>query len=174
VELEVLGRLVEDDPRGGLHADGGLAAERPVRRVVEVLVEDPPLVVDVLELLGELGLVDLALERALLGDVERADQLHGQRRAALDGLAGLDVLDRRADDALGVDAVVVPEALVLDRDRRVLERLRDLLARDRGAQDVGLDEAEALAVGGVDDRRGALVDRLELLEVGAEAARLTT
>jgi hypothetical protein len=59
-------------------------------------------------------------------------------------LPGLDVLDRRADDALGVDAVVVPEALVLDGDRRVLERLRDLLAGDRGAQDVGLDEAEAL------------------------------
>src|SRR3712207_6973584 len=49
---------------------------------------------------------------------------------------------RGAHDALGVDAVVAPEALVLDGDRRVLERLRDLRAVDGGAQDVGLDEAQ--------------------------------
>jgi hypothetical protein len=138
----------------------------PYGRVVEVLVEDPALAVDVLELLGDLGLVHLALERPLLGDVERAHELHGQRRAALDGLAGLDVLDRRADDALGVDAVVAPEALVLDRDRRVLERLRDLRVLDRRAQDVGLDEAQARSVRGVDDAGGALVALLEVAVVG--------
>ena len=57
-----------------------------------------------------------------LRDVEVADQLHRDRRAALHGLVAREVLDRGAHDALVVDALVLVEALVLDRDRRVLER----------------------------------------------------
>ena len=37
----------------------------------------------------------------------------------------LALLDRRADDRAVVDAAVLVEALVLDRDRRVLAVLRD-------------------------------------------------
>jgi hypothetical protein len=48
--------------------------------------------------------------RVALARVEVADELHGQRRAALDVVAGLEVLDRRADDALEVDARVLVEA----------------------------------------------------------------
>jgi hypothetical protein len=51
-----------------LYPHGGLPADRAVRDVVEVLGEDPELPaaagMDVLEVLGELGLADLALERA--------------------------------------------------------------------------------------------------------------
>ena len=146
------GGLVEVRPRGGLHADGGLAAVGPVGHGVEVARQDPRLAgaagVDVLELLGELRLAHLALEGLLLAaGVQRADQLHRQRRAALQRLAGARVLERRADDALEVDALVLVEALVLDRDRRVLHRLRDLRRADAEAQDVVLDEAQPRAVG---------------------------
>jgi hypothetical protein len=123
----------------------------------------------VLELLGQLGLADLALVALDAGPdrvlgVQVADQLHRQRRAALHIVLGLQVLDRGADDALEVDALVVEEAAVLDGHRRVAHDLRDLAAGDRRAQDVGADEAQAAAVGGVDDRRGALVLRLDLVQ----------
>ena len=38
------------------------------------------------------------------------------------GFAGFEVLDRGAEDALGVDPAVLVEALVLDRHRRQLQR----------------------------------------------------
>ena len=53
------------------------------------------------------------------------------------------VLDRGADDALVVDALVLVEALVLDRHRRLLEDLRELVRGDGRDQVVVLDEAEA-------------------------------
>src|SRR5438309_1969148 len=66
-QREVAGPLVEEDARGRLDADRRLPADRAVRDVVEVLIEDPALAVDagvaLLELLGELGLLDLARDR---------------------------------------------------------------------------------------------------------------
>jgi hypothetical protein len=56
--------------------------------------------------------------------------LHRQRRAALDDLACLVVLDDRAGERLRVDAVVLEEAAVLDRDDRLPHHLRDLFGRD--------------------------------------------
>ncbi len=64
-------------------------------------------------------------------DAEVADQLLGDRRAALDRFAGFEVLDRGAKDALGIDAAVLVEALVLDRDRCQLQVLGDPFDRDR-------------------------------------------
>src|SRR3954451_12433084 len=164
-ELELACGLVEEQARAGLDAHGGLAADGPERYAVQVLREDPELAleprVQVLEVLGELRLADLALERALLlARVEVADELHRERRAALDLVAVLEVLHARADDALEVDTLVLEEAAVLDGDDGVLDVLRDLLRRDGRAQLVGLDEAEARAVGGVDARRRAELDGL--------------
>src|SRR4029078_2297097 len=88
------------------------------------------------------------------------DELHGERRAALDLVAVLEVLHARADDALEVDALVLEEPAVLDGDDGVLDVLRDLLRGDRRAQLVGLDEPEARAVGGVDARRRAPLARV--------------
>ena len=152
VQVELLEPLGEEDPGRGLDADRRLPADRAVRDRVEVLVEDPLLGVGLLELLGELGLADLALVGALARDVERAHELHRDRRPALDGLARREVLHGRAHDALVVDALVLVVALVLDRDRRVLDHLRDFLGGHRQMQVVGLDPAERLAVGGVDAR----------------------
>jgi hypothetical protein len=108
----------------------------------------------------QLRLDDLAFERALrVLDAEVADQLLGDRRAALDRLAGFEVGDGGADDALVVDPAVLVEALVLDRHRRQLQLLRDPLDRDRRAGDAGGDPAEAAAVGRVDRRVAALAYR---------------
>ena len=91
--------LVEEDLRRGLDADRGAPADRAERHGVEVVLEDPALGVLLLELGGQLGLADLALEvAARVLDVERAHQLLGDRRAALHVLAGLDVLHAGADD----------------------------------------------------------------------------
>ena len=71
-----------------------------------------------------------------------------------------------ADDRVEVHALVLVEALVLDRDGRAAQVDRDVAPRDDAAQDVRLDEAEPRAVGGVDDRDLALVGRLQLGQVG--------
>ena len=161
LQRQVLDVLGEVDPGGGLDADRGLPADGAVRDRVEVLLEDPLLRVLVLELLGELRLADLALVGALAGDVERPDELHRDRRAALHGLAGGEVLDRGAHDALVVDALVLVEALVLDRDRRVLDDVGDLGGVQRQVQLLGLDEPERLPVGGEHARVVARRLRLE-------------
>ena len=76
----------------------------------------------------QLGLDDLLPERVLVAaQVEVAHQLHRDRRAALQRGAVGEVLDGRAEDPRQVDAVVVVEALVLDRDGGVLQIFRDFL-----------------------------------------------
>ena len=165
-QVEVLGRLAEVGLRRRLGPDRGLPFDRPVGGGVEVGGEDPVLVVRFLELLGEVGFDQLALDRVFgVLDVEVADQLLGDRRGALDRLAaGEDVLPGGAGDAFGVDRAVLVEVLVLDRDRRVLERLRQRPFRHRLADVVGADEPDQAAVGGVDRRGAALLDRLQARE----------
>ena len=65
------------------------------------------------------------------------------------------------------------EALVLDRDRRVLEDLRHAVAGDRAAQVVGGDEAEPRAVGGEHLGVGAGVALLERPRSAARTRRST-
>ena len=157
-QVQLVGRFVEEDARRRLHADGRLAADRAVGDAVEVAREDRVLAVVFLVLERHLGLDDLLLERVLVtAQVEVADELHRDRRAALQRGAVGYVLDGRAEDPGHVDAVVFVEALVLDRDRRVLEVFRDRAPADRRAQLIGLDEAQACAVGG-EHLRGAAQD----------------
>ena len=76
----------------------------------------------------EAGLLDLAVERLLLADVEVAHELLRDRRAALDDLPGAEVRPRSARDADVVDAAVLLEAPVLDRDGRARQPLRHAAA----------------------------------------------
>jgi hypothetical protein len=73
------------------------------------------------------------------------DELLGDRRPALHRPAARDVLPQRAGGAAQVDALVLVEALVLDRDDRVLHRGRDVLRRDDDPAEVG-QRREVLAV----------------------------
>ena len=99
--------------------------------LVHVRGQDP-LLRPAAELDREAGLLDLPLERPLARDVEVADELLGDRRAALDDAALAQVAPGGAGDALVVDAAVLVEAPVLDRDRRLRHPGRDLApSRDR-------------------------------------------
>jgi hypothetical protein len=92
-----------------------------------------------------------ALEEALgVDDVEVPHQLHGQRRGALGHFAFFEVLDHRPEASGVIDAVVLVEALVLDRDGRVLDVLRHVLQLDRSADLVRVDQAQLAAVTGDD------------------------
>ena len=166
VEGQVLRVAREEDPRRRFDAHGGLPVDRAVGHVVQVLLEDPLLGVQLLQVVGHLGLADLPREVALgVLDVEVADELLGDRGSTLERLAGGHVLDRRACDAGQVDPAVLVEAAVLDGDRRLPEHRRHVHPRDRGPDGVRLHVPEPGAVGGVDDRRGPLVDRLQPRDV---------
>ncbi len=139
----------------------------PVRAVAEVdrvqiLREDLRLGPLAGQVVGERGLAQLLEDRAAILRLRRVlDELLGDRRAALDGLAGRDVLPQRAPDAADVDAVVLVEALILDRDDRVLHVRRDLARRDDDPALVG----ERREVGPVDVGEQRVLRLLELLAV---------
>ena len=82
------------------------------------------------ELIRERRLAQLLEDRAVRLGLERVlDELLLDRRGALHGAFVLDVIDERARDAADVDPAVRLEALVLDRDHRLLDDPRDLFGR---------------------------------------------
>src|SRR6185437_8277012 len=95
--------------------------------LVQVRGEDLLLRPDAGELLGEAHLLDLARDRPLVrADVEVADELLRERRAALHDSTGLRVGIQRARDALVVERAVLPETAILDRDGRLRQPWRHL------------------------------------------------
>ena len=158
-------RAGEVRARGRLRAVG----EVPVEDRVEVAPEDLLLRPGVVELHGQARLLDLALHGPLVRDVEVADELLGDRRAALDHLPGLDVPPQRARDALRVDPAVVVEAAILDGDRRLAEPRRHLAERHDLPIPLGRDHAEQRAVRRVDERVLADPGRAERVEVALRA-----
>ena len=122
-ERELLRALLEVRARRLLDA---VCAVAEVDRV-EVRGEDPILAPALLELPGERSLAHLACERALVPDVRVLDELLRDRRAALDDALLANVLPESAPDASHVDAVVLEEALILDRDDRLSHDRCDVL-----------------------------------------------
>jgi hypothetical protein len=115
---------------------------------------------------GQRGLAHLLEDRPVaLGLQGVLDELLGDGRSALDGLAAEDVLHERAADAPDVDAGVLVEAAILDGDDRVAHVQRDVAGVDDDAALVVGQDAERLAVR-VDEHRvlGVLV-LLAVLEV---------
>ena len=150
-EGELARVLVEVGDARGLDAVGAVA----VVDGVEVHVEDLVLRVLLLHLDGDVGLADLAAQRVLELLVREhgvADELLGDGGAAARVTAARDLAHHGAHDALGVDAVVVVEALVLGCDDALLHVVGDLVERHRAAvlQIVGRD----LGAVGVVDARG--------------------
>ena len=150
----------------------------PVRAVaevdgVQVGGEDPVLRPVLLELPGERRLAHLARDRLLVPDVGVLDELLRDRRAALDDALLADVLPERAGDAADVHAVVLVEALILDRDDRLAHDRRDLLGLDEDAALVAAQDGQhAPAVlrvdHGVDVR--ALCSRVERWDLARDGA----
>jgi hypothetical protein len=94
------------------------------------------------------------------------DELLGDGRAALDGLAVQHVLHERAADAADVDAGVLVEAAILDGDDRVAHVRRDVAVVDEDAALVVGQHAERLAVGVLEHRVLGVLVLLAVLEVG--------
>jgi hypothetical protein len=139
----------------------------PVEDGVEVVLQDPVLRPPAVEPDGETGLDRLPLERDLVPDVEVADELLRERRAPLDDLAGADVLRERTRDPLEVDAAVLVEAAILDRDRGQSHPLADPVQLHRLAVLLRGDRAEQRAVCRVDERVLPDLHRAEAVEVAA-------
>ena len=148
-EGEVARVLVEVDDARGLDAIGTVA----VVDGVEVHVEDLVLRVLLLHLDGDVGLADLALYRVielLVREDGVAHELLGDRGRTLG--AARQGHDDGSDDALGIDAVVAVEALVLGVDGPLDHVVRDLGEVD-GAALLKVVARDLVAVG-VIDRRG--------------------
>ncbi len=160
--------------RGGVHRDSGEQRRLGEREVARVLVEvhagghadsvgavaevdrvqvggeDPVLRPAALELPREGCFLELPADRPLGLDVRVLDELLCDRRAALDDLLVADVGPHGPEDAAQVDAAVLVEAPVLDRDDRLLHDRRDLVGTEDGAGLVSAQHRQDLTVGGVD------------------------
>ena len=162
-DVELRAVLVEIGLRRRLAAVGDAAVGDDVQIRAEDLVLGPVL----RHLDGEPRLLDLALERLRVGQVDVADELLLDRRGPLDDVAGLEVVEEGAGDALVVDSAVLVEALVLDVDRGDLEPLGDLVELHRGAVLERRDLGEQPAVAVVDLGRHARIVGLHRLQVDA-------
>src|ERR671913_1281566 len=102
--------MAEESPRSGVDAVGSAAEIDPV----EIKLED--LVLRELAFNGERQdrFLDLAAERAAVGQENITRELLSDGRPALRPAAGVDAHFRGARDADGVDAQVRAEALVLN------------------------------------------------------------
>jgi hypothetical protein len=121
IQSEIEGWLVE------VRLGRGLDPVRTVAEVhrVQVLREDPVFAEPVFELPSQIRLADLASDGLLLTDVHVLHELLGDRGATLDDLAGRRVHVCGPEQRAQIDAVVVVEALVLDRDDGVSDDVRD-------------------------------------------------
>ena len=96
---------------------------------VEVRDQDAVLAPALLELPRQRRLSHLAPERPLVAHIGVLDELLRDRRPPLDDLLLADVLPERATDTAQVDAAVLVEPLVLDRDDRLPHQRRDIVDR---------------------------------------------
>ena len=150
--------------------------------VVQVGLEDRPLVVAPLEGEGEAGLENLPVPGASGGQDRVLHELLGQRAATLSDAAVPDVRPHGAQDGATVDAIVLEEPPILGREDR-----RDQMGRDGGegdglvepshaetAQDLRLqlDLRQAPPVGGADVDDASPVEAEARLEGRTGRARV--
>ena len=128
-QRDVLGGFAEIALRRRLDAIGAGAEIDPV----EVEFENLGFGMLALQPEREFDFLQLALQRALLGQEQVLGELLGQRRAALRNAAMQDVGDGRAHDAERIDAVMRIEPAVLDGDEGLRQIGRQILQRDIGA-----------------------------------------
>jgi hypothetical protein len=149
-DRHLLRRLAEIALCRGLDAIGA----GPEIDAVQIQFQDLALGIFALQPQRELGLLQLARQRALLGQEEVLGELLGQGRAALRHAAMQDVGDECAGDADRIDAPVLVEAAVLDGDEGLGQIGRQILQRDIGAGHLAaLGQHGAVDTDDVDGRR---------------------
>jgi O-antigen biosynthesis protein len=160
----------------------GLASLLAEEDLVDIGLEDAPLVVAVFDEQGDQRLVELAHETLAAIEEQVLDQLLGQRRATLDDATGSQVGPARAQDGGQVDAVVVLEIAILhclqarDEQGRQLFELDEaalflLRAIQRGdARGVDFGKVQGLAVGTVDEAGNASAGEFERDALGCMSA----
>ena len=153
--------LAEEAERGGLDAVVAVAEVG----LVEVQREDLVLRVRALDQQRRERFLDLARVGLLPVQEAHARELLGDRAAALPARARPGVGQHRRADAHDVDAVVLVEPLVLDRDDRLADVARHLLERHLDA--LLLEDREHRLVGLVEQRRRLrhVADRRQRLAV---------
>src|SRR3954447_9684590 len=132
--------------------------------VVEVRGEDAVLAPLLVELDRKAAFRDLPADRLLWTEVEVADELLLDRRAALRDPAGRDVALERSQDPDVIDPVVRVEAAVLGVDDRLPHRRADAVQRDGLAYAARAEQSESCAVAGDEDARASRSARLEAVE----------
>ncbi|GJE73413.1 hypothetical protein CHKEEEPN_4978 [Methylorubrum podarium] len=149
VDRQLVDGFSEVVERGRRHAVQVAAGDDGAEEdLVEVELEDLVLRVGRFDPQGDQRFLDLAVVGLLGGEQEVLGHLLGDGRGAL-LLAGLRVGQHRAHDALGVDAAVLVEVLVLGREEGRDHDLRHRLDRQVEAPLVGV-LGEQRAVRGVD------------------------
>ncbi len=148
-EGEEPGAVAEVRERRLLHAVGAVAE---VDRV-QVGGQDPLLrpLLRAGQLPGERRLAHLAADRALVAHPDVLDELLRDRRAALDDALVTDVRPECPADRAHVDAVVLPEAAVLDVDDRLLHQGVDVGGGDERAVLRAAEHGEHAFAGAVVD-----------------------
>ena len=126
---QVARRFAEEAFRGGLDAeDAGAEID-----VIEIEREDFVLGVAGLEIEGEERFLRLAFQRAVGFQKKVLSELLGQRRTALHERAVRQIGQKRPRQSPGVDAEMITEAAVLDRDEGVADIGRQFADADIGA-----------------------------------------
>ncbi len=144
---DVLDRLAEVDARGAGEAVGALAQVD----LVHVQLEDLILAQVRLDLVRQHHLVDLAGVGLLAGQEEVARHLHRDGRRAL-RQAAAQIRQTRAQHADEIDAAMLVEAVVLDRQHGFLHHVGDFGDRHEVAPLLA-EFADQHVVGGVDAQR---------------------
>src|SRR5262249_54522980 len=116
---------------------------------------------------GRARLEALPLHGLVAGEIEIAHELLRDGGPALHDAAGTHVGDKRAEDPDRVDAAMLIEAPVLDRDGRLRHPWTDRVALHGGPVLDGREDADEAAVGAVDQRAVRLAHRLQRAQVAA-------
>ena len=119
--------------------------------LIEIHLEDLLFRVQVLEVSGDDDFLELAAVSLAAVEEHQPRELLRDGASAFGAAARLQVLQERAADAHGIDAAVIEESLILDRDHGVDEVLRHLLQGD--FDPLLLEDGERRPVARVEDRR---------------------
>ena len=145
---DVLEILAEVDARGAREAVSALAQID----LVHVQLENLVLRQRGLDLVREQHFVDLARGGLLAREEEVARDLHGDRAGTLRGAAVQYVRHPGSQDADEVDAAMIVETIVLDREHGLLHHVRNLVDRDETAALLA-EFADQHVIGRVDAQR---------------------